>query len=228
VTLERGWHPDPTGRFSERYWNGTRWTSQVHSGGWVTTDPFERPPEPEPEPEPEPPPHPDAAERRPLLDLSELREKDGGVLGWVRELYDVKDRPVGKITGGPAAAASGLLGSFVASGESFEVADWRGTTVLRMLRPAERNLLLVGLPHREIVGSVDAHMFGPPFTLETPAGRIGSLVTDRGHWVITDAGDNAVGTVGGGVVRLTADVDRTFRTLALMTLVAVHYDVSLA
>lgn len=33
-----GWHPDPTGRHSHRYWNGAAWTSDVSDDGVVGTD----------------------------------------------------------------------------------------------------------------------------------------------------------------------------------------------
>ena len=32
------WYPDPSGRFSLRYWNGTQWTEHVSTGGTTTTD----------------------------------------------------------------------------------------------------------------------------------------------------------------------------------------------
>lgn len=34
-----GWHPDPTGRFEERYWDGSTWTSAVKRGEQVESDP---------------------------------------------------------------------------------------------------------------------------------------------------------------------------------------------
>jgi len=33
------WHPDPTGRFELRYWDGALWTEHVTRGGEQTTDP---------------------------------------------------------------------------------------------------------------------------------------------------------------------------------------------
>lgn len=34
------WHPDPVGRFAQRWWNGTEWTAHVvDGGGRQTTDP---------------------------------------------------------------------------------------------------------------------------------------------------------------------------------------------
>ena len=33
-----GWHPDPSGRFELRYWDGTSWTQSVSSGGRQETD----------------------------------------------------------------------------------------------------------------------------------------------------------------------------------------------
>lgn len=35
---EGGWHPDPTGRFATRYWDGLRWTEHVSDGTTQTTD----------------------------------------------------------------------------------------------------------------------------------------------------------------------------------------------
>lgn len=34
-----GWHADPTGRFDQRYWDGTSWTDHVATGGTRSTDP---------------------------------------------------------------------------------------------------------------------------------------------------------------------------------------------
>jgi hypothetical protein len=34
-----GWHPDPTGRFTHRYFDGTRWTDHVASSGVARLDP---------------------------------------------------------------------------------------------------------------------------------------------------------------------------------------------
>jgi Protein of unknown function (DUF2510) len=33
-----GWHPDPSGRYQLRYWDGTRWTEHVTSNGVPATD----------------------------------------------------------------------------------------------------------------------------------------------------------------------------------------------
>ena len=35
------WHPDPTGRFEQRYWDGSRWTEHVSSAGRPTVDALE-------------------------------------------------------------------------------------------------------------------------------------------------------------------------------------------
>ena len=34
-----GWHPDPTGRFEQRYWDGQGWTAHVVRGGVQASDP---------------------------------------------------------------------------------------------------------------------------------------------------------------------------------------------
>lgn len=86
------WYPDPTGRFEQRYWDGSQWTEHVSSAGQQRTDALpggpaeseatsepqalgdaptvarefpllpQEPAVPEPEPEPEPAPQPVAAQ----------------------------------------------------------------------------------------------------------------------------------------------------------------------
>jgi hypothetical protein len=34
-----GWHPDPMGRFEQRYWDGAAWTEHVTRAGQQSTDP---------------------------------------------------------------------------------------------------------------------------------------------------------------------------------------------
>jgi len=34
------WHPDPSGRFEHRYWDGSRWTNTVSRGGQQMVDPL--------------------------------------------------------------------------------------------------------------------------------------------------------------------------------------------
>lgn len=42
-----GWHPDPTGRHAQRYWDGARWTDDVADAtGQQGTDPLEGEPQP--------------------------------------------------------------------------------------------------------------------------------------------------------------------------------------
>lgn len=36
-----GWYADPTGRHTYRYWDGSRWSSQVSDGGTAGADPME-------------------------------------------------------------------------------------------------------------------------------------------------------------------------------------------
>ena len=39
-TSGAGWHPDPSGRHQQRYWDGQAWTDAVADGGQQSTDPF--------------------------------------------------------------------------------------------------------------------------------------------------------------------------------------------
>lgn len=39
-TQPAGWHPDPTGRFAHRFWDGTSWTEHVSSPTGQTVDPI--------------------------------------------------------------------------------------------------------------------------------------------------------------------------------------------
>lgn len=36
-----GWMPDPSGRFEQRYWDGTAWTENVSTGGVTSADPIQ-------------------------------------------------------------------------------------------------------------------------------------------------------------------------------------------
>jgi hypothetical protein len=38
-TVPAGWYPDPSGRFEQRYWDGTQWTEHVARQGQQYTDP---------------------------------------------------------------------------------------------------------------------------------------------------------------------------------------------
>jgi hypothetical protein len=40
------WYPDPTGRFEQRYWDGSQWTEHVNSAGQQRTDPLPGEPPP--------------------------------------------------------------------------------------------------------------------------------------------------------------------------------------
>lgn len=50
--MDAGWHPDPSGKFDQRYWDGARWTDHVARGGEMMRD------EPLPTPLLRPPPRP--------------------------------------------------------------------------------------------------------------------------------------------------------------------------
>ena len=50
MTATPDWHPDPTGRYERRYWNGSAWSEHVLSGSQQGTDPIVPPPTPEPRP----------------------------------------------------------------------------------------------------------------------------------------------------------------------------------
>jgi hypothetical protein len=38
--MNAGWHPDPSGKNELRYWDGSRWTDHVSTGGNQQTDPL--------------------------------------------------------------------------------------------------------------------------------------------------------------------------------------------
>jgi hypothetical protein len=41
VAVPAAWHPDPTGRHTHRYWDGTAWTPHVADDGLLALDPLE-------------------------------------------------------------------------------------------------------------------------------------------------------------------------------------------
>lgn len=40
MSQQAGWHHDPYGRFQQRYWDGTKWTEHVATGGVSQVDPM--------------------------------------------------------------------------------------------------------------------------------------------------------------------------------------------
>lgn len=38
-SVAAGWYPDPTGRFEQRYWDGSQWTADVANAGTAYRDP---------------------------------------------------------------------------------------------------------------------------------------------------------------------------------------------
>lgn len=40
ASMPGGWHPDPSGRHTMRYWNGAAWTAIVSDGGQTLEDPL--------------------------------------------------------------------------------------------------------------------------------------------------------------------------------------------
>lgn len=40
--MQAGWHPDPSGQFEQRYWDGTAWTEHVFAGGAQAVAPLAR------------------------------------------------------------------------------------------------------------------------------------------------------------------------------------------
>ena len=41
---DAGWHPDPTGRYEYRYWDGSAWSAHVSQDGGTASDPLDTPP----------------------------------------------------------------------------------------------------------------------------------------------------------------------------------------
>ena len=41
MTTPAAWHPDPTGRHEQRYWDGSQWTEHVSDAGQVSSDPVD-------------------------------------------------------------------------------------------------------------------------------------------------------------------------------------------
>jgi len=51
--VSQGWHADPLGRFQHRYWDGSKWTDHVSTGGIASLDPLQPTPVLERDPTPE-------------------------------------------------------------------------------------------------------------------------------------------------------------------------------
>lgn len=215
MTLERGWHPDPTGRFELRLWNGREWTSQVNANGVTTVDSFD----------------PDAAwpgvaspgAETSLLGLASVSWSTSGD---TVELYGPDGALAGKATevsGGLAAAVEWLTKWDVAE-DLWEVREADGTLLLVLRKPPAGAPLLVARADGEAIGSVRSNLFGPPFTLHDASEQaVASLAWDGGdHAMLLDAAGERVGVYGDGTLTFERDLDPTLRTLAIATIVALY------
>lgn len=222
MTLEKGWHPDPTGRFERRLWNGTRWTSQVLASGVVLTDPYTEPAEPAPEP-------------------YEVYVRQRTLRGNTFEYLDRRGATVLRIeqtTWPEDPRLDALLDRGRSVGRhGFEVRDPSTRHLLTLVRPARTDVLLVTRPDGTAVGEIDKDG-ASTLVMRADGVVVGHVRRGRRRGTAFDLYDAEERTIGrlhkefAGVMRevftvsdeyaltLVDPVDEPLRTLALMTPVA--------
>lgn len=67
-----GWHPDPTGQFEQRYWDGSKWTEHVHAAGVQSVSPLPTGPAPAEQAQAQQPAEPS------MFDLDAIPGESGG------------------------------------------------------------------------------------------------------------------------------------------------------
>jgi hypothetical protein len=246
--VNKGWHPDPTGRFEQRFWDGAKWTSQVHSNCYLTVDPFEREPEPEPEPPPGPSPEDVAAEASPLLATSFLRVDQTRAV--TRPAYALKDAS-GSVLGTIEDRGSGLAGAVdvlslavdlldQAAPHHMEVRDAAGTLVLLLVKPFQllTTRLVVLRPSGTELGRIETNVLYRRYVLRAGDREVGHAAAQGVRFSRLEVCDH-IGAVVGGVekrstgwfnevtssedafeVRLADRIRQPLRALALMLPIA--------
>lgn len=145
---EAAWHPDPTGRHEQRYWDGTRWTEHVADGGSTSTDPLDATPRPQA-----------------TQDSTEPTLSSGHALG------ATVDAPRPAVTRGAAPAAGrGVGGGLMGDGYDEEDVERVGLQNSKMLK------IRLGGPVMIKRGSMVAYQGQMSFEAVSEGGGVGSLL----------------------------------------------------
>ena len=196
-----GWHPDPSRRFELRYWDGTRWTEHVSTGGRQQVDPGGEPRRPEDDFVPVGKESADKVQRQVAKAAGEGAAFQGGgtlltepvlVVNQKAKLieltnqyavYDQAGTQIGAVQQVGQSAARKVL-RLVTNVDQYlthklEVKDMAGSVVLTLTRPAKilKSTLIVGDGTGAEVGRiVQENMIGKiRFRLEAGGQAVGSL-----------------------------------------------------
>jgi hypothetical protein len=155
-----GWHPDPSGRYEHRWWDGERWTEAVSTAGAAFTDPFGG--------EPAEPDRTMCERPQLAIDLGA-----GGLTG--NGTWTVGERD-GSATLGYVQVQRGKANTSLAV---YLVQDAAGHTLLDVRRPSGLQTEVVVADHRGLlVGK--AKVRGSNVDVKAPGGPPGAVLTVAG------------------------------------------------
>jgi hypothetical protein len=209
-----GWHPDPSGRYEHRWWDGERWTEAVSTAGATFADPYGgQPPEPERT----------MVERAQLaVDLGPGGLTDNGT-------WTVSERDGSAVLGYVQVQRGGANTSL----SVYVVQDAAGRTLLDVRRPAGLGTEVIVADHRGLlVGKVRVRgsgitVMGP--LVGGPPGALTPWLTGQVHGMTWSTGGFGGGGAPGlpqlklqrpdgapvGAIDATPDADGTARWLLL-------------
>ena len=221
-----GWYPDPSGRFEQRYWDGTAWTEHVHSAGEQSVSPLQAMP-----PRQVQASRPEQVQRQVQKQAGIAGVTGGGTLfdspvlvvnqkAKLIELtneyaiYDAEGRQLGsavEVGQNVVRKAVRLLGNFDQFlSHRYEVRDSGGRTVLSLHRPAKfvkSRIVVTGANGAEAGTIRQENAIGKiRFALEVGGQRVGGIQAE--NW---RAWDFAINDAQGAEV---ARIKKTFEGVA--------------
>jgi uncharacterized protein YxjI len=193
-----GWHPDPTGQFEQRYWDGGQWTEHVAHQGQQGVSPLtaqrpvqtSSPEQVQRQVQQQARVTPAAVGGGHLMDEPILVVNQKAKLIEITQefaVYDQGGRQLGSVVEVGQSAAKKLL-RFATSVDQFlthkfEVRDMQGTVVLTLVRPAKlmKSKVVVGTPTGQEIGTIrQENVLGKiRFAFEVGGQRIGGIQAEN-------------------------------------------------
>ncbi len=212
-----GWHPDPTRKYEQRYWDGSKWTEHVATQGQQGVDPIEAP-RPVSTTSPEKvqrqvsqqagvqPVHGGSGhlmsepvlvvnQKAKLIELTQefaVYDQQGQQLGWVVQ--------VGQSTLRKALRFVSSVDQFLTT--RFEVRDMQGAVLMQLTRPAKimKSTVIVSTSDGREIGKIrQENMIGKiRFAFEVDGQQIGGINAENWrawNFNITDAAGQEVARI---------------------------------
>jgi uncharacterized protein YxjI len=239
--IPAGWHPDPTGKFEQRYWDGSNWTDHVATQGQQGVDPIDAP-------RPVSTSSPEQVQRQvtkqagvqpvygggghllsePVLVVNQkaklieltnefaVYDQHGNQLGWVVQ--------VGQSTVRKALRFVTSVDQYLT--HRFEVRDMQGAVLLQLTRPAKvfKSTVVVSTPDGREIGKIrQENMIGKiRFAFEVDGQPVGGINAENWrawNFNITDA----AGTEIARITKTWEGLAKTMFTTADNYVVQIHH-----